>query len=169
MLRQHVLTLISVKIIHEKNPKGFIKHYLGFKRGKKTFKEVGCDVHIPLVTSCQDLIFNYQRNRQKAQGHTADTSENTYNFRISGNTAQSFNMGVYEEIFFFLHFSVDKVFRKKYELYKLYGCRISFLTVRRSEWRGAFSIFVNILSFFPHIQICSVFSDSIISYINEFL
>ena len=44
--------------------------------------------------------------------HTADTSENTYNFRISGNTAQSFNMGVYEEIFFFFIFQLTKFLEK---------------------------------------------------------
>ena len=45
---------------------------------EKTFKEVGCDVHVPLVTSCQDLIFNYQRNRQKAQGVKFAASTSLY-------------------------------------------------------------------------------------------
>ena len=57
-------------------------------------------------------------------------------FKYQKILTMGFIMGFYEKNFF-LHFSVDKVFRKIYELYKLYGCRISFSNSKeiRMTWR----------------------------------
>ena len=56
------------------------------------------------------LVRNVETN---SLPHPADTSENTFKFRISENTDRSFTMGVYENFFFFSFFSIYKSLQKK--------------------------------------------------------